>query len=55
MSTSVEETFVVGVFFWVENVVAFCAGSEGCHGREKIEVRNARAFFPKFDALFKSP
>ena len=46
MSTSVEETFVFGIFFWVENVVAFCAGSEGCHYcREKMEPQRTHGPF----------
>ena len=31
MSTSVEETFVVWILAGIEDVVALCAGSEGCH------------------------
>jgi len=31
VATGIQKAFVVGVFSWVEDVVAFCAGAEGGH------------------------
>ena len=38
VTTSVEETFAFDVLTGIENVVAFCARSEGCHCHERTET-----------------
>jgi hypothetical protein len=38
MSACVEKTFVVWILAWIENVVAFCAGTKGCHAAVILTV-----------------